>query len=61
VRKCDSRDLIGEGTEGLSECECLGQHADTQTQDSHCTQGQGGGDDADNGTGKDGQQVPVTR
>lgn len=55
----DLRDLVGKGAEGLSEGECLGQHGHTQAQHSHCSQGQGGGDDTHNGTRKDGQQVPT--
>lgn len=53
-----SRDLSGKGAEGLCKAECLCEHGHSQSQHGHCSQGQGGGDDAHNGTGKDGQQVP---
>jgi len=53
-----SRDFAGEGGERLAEGEHFGEHRGSQAQHGHGSQGQGRGDDANDGAGEHGQQVP---
>jgi len=54
----DSRDLAGEGAEGLWEGEHLGQHGSTHAQHRHGAEREGGRDNADDGAHENGQQMP---